>query len=187
MNKYLIIGLGNFGKEYAYTRHNVGFDICDDLVQNYGVDSYELQKLALRTEIKIKGRTVVVIKPTTYMNNSGKAMKYYLSKEKVLLENSLVVVDDISLELAQIRFRTKGSDGGHNGLKDIQHRLGTQKYPRMKVGIGDNFPKGRQVDYVLGKWKPDEMQVFSEKKDTFVAAIETFVFRGISSAMNSFN
>ncbi len=187
MKKYLIIGLGNFGKEYAYTRHNIGFDICDDLVIKHGVKSYELEKLAMRTEIKIKGRPVVVIKPTTYMNNSGKAVRYYLTKEKVEIENMLVIVDDLFLDLAQIRFRNKGTDGGHNGLKDIQEKLSTQKYPRMKIGIGDNFPKGKQSDYVLGKWTAAEMQTLSKKKDTFVDAVETFVFRGLSTAMNTFN
>ncbi len=187
MKKCLIVGLGNPGREYVHTRHNVGFDVVDELVRAHDGPEYALEKLAMVTKISIKSRPVTVIKPTTYMNLSGKAVKYYLEKEKINTENLLIVVDDVSLALATIRFRTKGTDGGHNGLKDIQNKINTTQYPRMRIGIGDDYPKGRQADYVLGRWSSQEMEALIAKTHDFVAGIETFVFRGITEAMNQYN
>ncbi len=187
MNKYLIVGLGNPGKEYDHTRHNIGFDVVDEWVRSQGAEGYELQKLASVCHVKFKGRPTTVIKPSTYMNLSGKAVKYYLDKESIKIENLLVVVDDLALDLAKIRFRAKGSAGGHNGLQDIQEKIGTSVYPRMKIGIGDDFPKGRQVDYVLGKWSKSELDTLVHNTSRFVDAIDTFIFRGIRETMNHFN
>ncbi len=187
MNKYLIVGLGNPGKQYKNTRHNVGFDIVDEFVRAHGETEYQLQKLAMVCHTKVKGRNVTVIKPTTYMNLCGKAIKYYLQSEKVKLENMLVVVDDIALDLATIRIRPKGSDGGHNGLRDIQDKLQTSKYPRMRVGVGHDFPKGRQADYVLGKWSDEDINTLVSSTPDFISAIDTFIFKGIDEAMNTFN
>ncbi len=187
MNKYLIVGLGNPGKEYTHTRHNIGYDIVDELVRAHNGSEYEFEKLALVNRIKVKARPVTVIKPTTYMNLSGNAVRYYLQNEKVDRANLLVVVDDIALALGSIRIRPQGSDGGHNGLKDIQDKLQTAKYPRMRVGVGSDFPKGRQVDYVLGKWSDKEINELVKKTPNFVSAIDSFIFNGISDTMNCFN
>ena len=184
--KFLIAGLGNVGNEYAHTRHNIGFDIVNALVQKHG-GQFKTDRLAYIAEIKFKGRNLVCVCPTTYMNLSGKAVKYWMDKEKIALENILVIVDEVALPLESLRLRPSGSDGGHNGLKSIQELLGTQAYPRLRFGIGNNFPKGLQSDYVLGKWYKDEEPLVKLKIEKSVEAIEIFVTQGITMAMNAIN
>ena len=186
VKKYLIAGLGNIGSEYQDTRHNIGFMILDTLAEKQSV-SFSTDKLAFRAEFSVKGRQIVLIKPTTYMNLSGKAVRYWMDKEKIELENLLVVNDDLALEFGTIRLKGSGSDGGHNGLKDINQMLGTQNYARLRFGIGNDFPKGRQVDYVLGKWTLDQMEKMPERLDKASEAILSFVLAGLSLTMNQFN
>jgi PTH1 family peptidyl-tRNA hydrolase len=186
MNKYLIVGLGNIGAEYAHTRHNIGFDVVLAFALKHG-GMFRVDRLAEVAEVKLKGRTFICIKPTTYMNLSGKAFKYWQDKEKVALDNTLTIVDDLALPLSKIRLRPSGSDAGHNGLKDIQLMLGTDKYPKLRFGIGNDFPKGRQVDFVLGKWDSKEQPIVNQKIDQCVAVIEDFAFMGIEKAMNAVN
>src|SRR5882672_4253407 len=152
MAKYLIVGLGNIGSDYAGTRHNIGFDVADALVKKHE-GAFRLDRLAEVAEIRWKGQALVCIKPTTFMNLSGKAVKYWMDKEKIPLENVLVVVDEIALPVDTLRLRPGGSDAGHNGLKSITELLQTDQYPRLRFGVGNNFPKGRQVEHVLGRWK----------------------------------
>jgi PTH1 family peptidyl-tRNA hydrolase len=170
--KYLIVGLGNPGDEYAQTRHNIGFDVLDRLAAS---TSWELSRHGWVCEVKYKGRTLILLKPNTYMNLSGKALVYWMQQEKIKLENVMVVVDDLSLPLAQLRLRHKGSDGGHNGLKSIQASLNSDEYSRLKFGIGNDFPKGRQVDFVLGKWKPEEKDPIDKGIDEAISSILSFV------------
>lgn len=184
--KYLIVGLGNIGYEYDATRHNIGFDVADAFVIKHG-GKFEQDRLAFVANVKWKGKQFVVIKPTTYMNLSGKALKYWMDKEKITLENVLVIVDDLALPLGTLRLRPSGSDAGHNGLRDIHATLGTTNYPRLRFGIGNNFPKGKQVDFVLGKWKPDEMPVIQEKVLTSIDIIESFAATGMARTMNTYN
>lgn len=184
--KYLIVGLGNIGMEYDATRHNIGFDVADAFVIKHG-GKFEQDRLAFVSNIKWKGKQFVVIKPTTYMNLSGKALKYWMDKEKIALENVLVIVDDLALPLEALRLRPSGSDAGHNGLRDIQATLGTTNYPRLRFGIGNNFSKGKQVDFVLGKWKPDEMPIIQEKVLTSIDIIESFAAMGMARTMNTYN
>ena len=172
--KYLIVGLGNPGDEYAHTRHNIGFDVLDQLA---GSQPWELSRHGWVTEIKHKGRTLLLLKPNTYMNLSGKALVYWMQQEKIKIENVLVVVDDLSLPLAKLRMRNKGSDGGHNGLKSIQASLNSDEYSRLKFGIGNDFPRGRQVEFVLGKWKPEEQEPIQKGIDEAVNAVLTFVLK----------
>lgn len=186
MNKYLIVGLGNIGTEYAHTRHNIGFDVVQAFALKHG-GMFRVDRLAEVAEVKLKGRIFICIKPTTYMNLSGKAFKYWQDKEKVALDNTLTIVDDLALPLSKIRLRPSGSDAGHNGLKDIQLTLGTDKYPKLRFGIGNDFPKGRQVDFVLGKWDSKEQPIVNQKIDQCVAVIEDFAFIGIEKAMNAVN
>ncbi len=186
MDKFLIVGLGNIGEEYANTRHNIGFDVVNAFVKKYN-GSWQIGRLAEQSVIKLKGRQVVLVKPTTYMNLSGRAFKYWMDHEKVPLVNTLTIVDEIALPLERIRIRPSGSDAGHNGLKDIQQTLGTDAYPKLRFGIGNQYPKGGQVNYVLGKWQASEMPVVLEKIDTCVAVIEQFVLMGIDTAMNQYN
>lgn len=186
MSKFLIIGLGNIGNEYANTRHNIGFDVIEAIVKKHK-GSFELQRLAEVAEIKFKDRILICIKPTTYMNLSGKAFRYYLDKEKIELENTLTVVDDLALPLSKLRLRGSGSDAGHNGLKDIQSALGTDKYPKLRFGIGNNYPKGTQIDFVLGKWNNEEMNIVNRKIEKCIEAIESFVFMGLQRTMNLIN
>lgn len=186
MKKCLIVGLGNIGNEYDSTRHNIGFDVCDALVIKYG-GTFTNDRLAYKATIKIKGKPVIVIKPTTYMNLSGRAFFYWMNQEKVALENTLVIVDDLALPIETIRLRPSGSHAGHNGLRDIEKALGHNKYPRLRFGIGNNFPKHLQADFVLGKWNKDELPIVKEKIIKSVEAIETFVNTDISTAMNQFN
>src|SRR5882757_2483820 len=156
MGKFLIVGLGNIGAEYAGTRHNIGFDVVDALAAKQNV-SFHVERLAEMVEIKWRGHILVCIKPTTFMNLSGRAVKYWMDKEKIALEHILVILDELALPLSKFRLRPGGSDAGHNGLTSIRESLGTDAYPRLRFGIGNNFPRGRQVDYVLGKWGESEL------------------------------
>jgi PTH1 family peptidyl-tRNA hydrolase len=186
MDKYLIAGLGNIGAEYAGTRHNIGFDVADAFAKKHG-GTWQVSRLAEVCTLKLKGRPVILIKPTTYMNLSGRAFKYWLDHEKVELKNTLTVVDDLALPLEKIRLRPTGSDAGHNGLKDIHAMLGTDAYPKLRFGIGNDYPKGRQVDFVLGKWTPGELPVVEQKIDASVSLIEQFILVGIDAAMTAYN
>jgi PTH1 family peptidyl-tRNA hydrolase len=186
MAKYLIVGLGNIGTEYANTRHNIGFDVVHAFVQKHG-GSFRVDRLAYVAEVKFKGRQIVCICPTTFMNLSGKAFRYWADKEKVPLENTLTVLDDIALPLEKIRLRPSGSDAGHNGLKDIQLVMGTDQYPKLRFGIGNNYPKGMQANFVLGKWLKEEVPAVALKIEKSVEAIESFVTIGIGQTMTTFN
>ena len=184
--KYLIACLGNIGIEYQNTRHNAGFAVADHLAKSFET-SFTTDRLAQTTTIKFKGRTMLVIKPTTYMNLSGKAVLYWLRQENIPIENLLVVVDDIALPLATLRLKPKGSDGGHNGLYNIIESLGTNVFARLRFGLGDDYPKGRQIDFVLGQWKPSEQPIVEQKLDTAVEIIKSFVTQGLEPTMNQFN
>lgn len=186
MSKFLVVGLGNIGAEYAGTRHNIGFDVADAMATKYGV-SFRSDRLADVAEAKWKGRQLIIIKPTTYMNLSGKAVKYWMDKEKISLDNILVIVDDLALTLAKLRLRGSGSDAGHNGLTSIQETLQTDRYPRLRFGIGNNFPRGRQVDFVLGRWGQEELPVVKQKVEKCVEIVESFVTIGIERTMNEAN
>lgn len=186
MSKFLLAGLGNIGSEYAHTRHNIGFDIADAFVEQHK-SSFSSDRLADVASLKWKGKQIVVIKPTTYMNLSGKAVKYWLGKEKIAIENLLVLVDELALPLNKIRIRPGGSPAGHNGLSSIQESLGTDQYPKLRFGIGNNFPKGGQVDFVLGKWTPEEAPLVKLKVEKCVSVLESFIFRGISQTMTDWN
>ena len=186
MKKFLIVGLGNIGEKYANTRHNIGFKILDQLAKNESL-TFETEKLGDITTYKLKGRTFILLKPNTYMNLSGKAIKYWLDKEKIPLENLLVITDDLNLPFGSLRVKTKGSAGGHNGLKDTQDKLQTTNYNRFRFGISDAFSKGRQVDYVLGEWTKDEESQLIERLETSTEIIKSFGLAGINNTMNSFN
>ncbi len=186
MKKFLIVGLGNIGPKYANTRHNIGFKVLDAFAKA-NTATFETEKLGSIAKTKVKGKTVVLLKPSTYMNLSGKAVRYWLQQEKIPLENLLVITDDLNLEFGTIRVKTKGSDGGHNGLKDIQAQLNTTKYNRFRFGISDQFSKGRQVDYVLGEWTADEEAALPERFGKSCELITSFVGAGISNTMNAFN
>ncbi len=186
MKKFLIVGLGNIGEKYENTRHNIGFKVLDYFAKQEEL-TFETQKLGDLTTYKLKGRTFIFLKPNTYMNLSGKAVFYWLTKEKIPLENLLVITDDLNLPFGSIRLKTKGSDGGHNGLKDIQEKLNTTKYNRFRFGISDAFSKGRQVDYVLGEWTPEENDKLPERLDKSIELIKSFVLAGVNNTMNTFN
>lgn len=186
MKKFLIVGLGNIGSEYEETRHNVGFKVLDFLSEQENF-VFESAKLGAIASFKHKGRSILCLKPSTYMNLSGKAVKYWMEKENISLENVLIVTDDINLDFGTIRLKTKGSDGGHNGLKDIQNTLQTSQYNRFRFGVGSQFGKGKQVDYVLGKWNTDEAKQLSERLPKSADLIRSFVFSGIKNTMNQFN
>ncbi len=186
MKKFLIAGLGNIGPKYENTRHNIGFKVLDHIAQEHEL-TWETVKLGDITIHKKKGRTFLFLKPSTYMNLSGKAVKYWLDKEKIPLENLLVVTDDLNLPFGSLRVKSKGSDGGHNGLKDIQNTLQTTKYARFRFGISDEFSKGRQVDYVLGDWNEEECSKLPERLEMATKIIESFALAGIQITMNSYN
>lgn len=186
MKKYLIVGLGNIGEKYHNTRHNIGFKILDQLAEKESL-TFETKKLGDLTTYKLKGRTFILLKPNTYMNLSGKAILYWLTKEKIPLENLLVITDDLNLPFGSIRIKTKGSDGGHNGLKDTQEKLNTTQYNRFRFGISDAFSKGRQVDYVLGEWTNEETEKLPERINLGVEIIKSFGTAGIQNTMNNFN
>ncbi len=186
MKKFLIAGLGNPGPEYKYTRHNIGFlaaeHLADDLGTNFSDNRY-----AQTAKAKFRGNILIIIKPQTFMNLSGKAVRFWLDKEKIPLENLLIITDDLNLPFGQIRLRAKGSDGGHNGLKNIIQILNTQGFARLRIGIGKEFAKGEQVDYVLGKWTEEEMEKLPEILDRTTQAVKSFVREGIQQAMTKYN
>lgn len=186
MKKFLIVGLGNIGPKYANTRHNIGFQILDSYAEKNSL-SWETGRLGDITSHKVKGRTLTFLKPSTYMNLSGKAVIYWLEKEKIPLENLLVITDDLNLAFGTIRIKTKGSDGGHNGLKDIQNTLQTTNYNRFRFGISDAFAKGRQVDYVLGEWEEEEQKLLPERFKLSAEIIESFALAGMNITMNTYN
>ncbi len=186
MKKFLIVGLGNIGDAYSETRHNIGFKILDALAKAHDF-AFEPAKLGAIGSFKIKGRSIRCLQPSTYMNRSGKAVKYWMEKEKIPLENVLIITDDINLPFGTLRLKTKGSDGGHNGLKDIQEQLQTTKYPRLRFGVGADFGKGRQVDYVLGKWNDEEKTQLQERMDRILKLLPSFVLSGVAITMNQFN
>jgi PTH1 family peptidyl-tRNA hydrolase len=184
--KYLIVGLGNIGPEYENTRHNIGFTVLDAFAKASGA-FFSSGRYAFVAETKYRGRTLVLIKPSTYMNLSGKAVSYWVQQENIPLENVLIVVDDLSLPFGVIRMRQSGSEAGHNGLKSITECLETQDYARLRFGIGNNFPKGRQADYVLGKWSFDELKKIQERTAVTTEALYSFVTDGVQRTMNTFN
>ena len=186
MKKFLFVGLGNIGPKYANTRHNIGFQILDFYAEKNSL-SWETAKLGDIAYHKVKGRTFVFLKPSTYMNLSGKSVRYWLDKERVPLENMLVITDDLNLPFGTFRIKTKGSDGGHNGLKDIQNMLQTTNYNRFRFGISNDFSSGRQVDYVLGEWEAEEEERLPERLGKSCEIIESFALAGMNITMNTFN
>ncbi|MBQ5404867.1 MAG: aminoacyl-tRNA hydrolase [Bacteroidales bacterium] len=184
--KYLIVGLGNIGAEYANTRHNIGFMVLDAFAKASGAVFYS-DRYADRAEVKYRGRTLILIKPTTFMNLSGKAVNYWAQQEKIPIENILVIVDDLALPFGVLRLRQSGSEAGHNGLKNITEMLGTQNYARLRFGIGSEFQKGRQVDYVLGKFSYEDIKRIETRTEVTTQAIYGFVIDGIQRTMNNFN
>jgi len=186
MKKYLIVGLGNIGEKYEDTRHNIGFKILDTLAKAEEI-TFESRKLGALTQFRFKGRTFILLKPSTYMNLSGKALKYWMTKEKIPLENVLVICDDLNIPFGTIRLKPKGSAGGHNGLKSINEVLNTQQYARLRFGISDTFGKGRQTDYVLGNWSDEENKELPERLETLTQVIKSFGTAGVAHTMSSFN
>ncbi|TAI47217.1 aminoacyl-tRNA hydrolase [Flagellimonas allohymeniacidonis] len=186
MKKFLIVGLGNIGSEYEETRHNIGFKIMDFLSDQEDF-TFTTAKLGDIASFKYKGRSILCLKPSTYMNLSGKSVKYWLEKEKIPMENLLIITDDINLPFGTIRLKTKGSDGGHNGLKNIQNIMQTIQYNRFRFGVGSDFSKGKQVDYVLGKWGPEEEKALPERLKKSTDLIRSFIFAGVKNTMNLYN
>ncbi|MCB0442904.1 MAG: aminoacyl-tRNA hydrolase [Flavobacterium sp.] len=186
MKKFLIVGLGNMGAEYVNTRHNIGFKVLDYFAKKENI-SFQTAKLGEVVEFKIKGRTLLLLKPNTYMNLSGKAVKYWMEKEHIEKENILIITDDLNLSFGTIRIKTKGSDGGHNGLKSIQSLLNTTEYPRFRFGISDQFKKGQQINYVLGEWDEEEKLKLPERLEKSSEIIQSFALAGINNTMNEFN
>lgn len=184
--KYLIAGLGNIGTEYDRTRHNIGFEVLDFMASEKEA-KWKVDTLGSIAEVKAKGRTYVLLKPSTYMNLSGKAVRYWMTKHKIKVDNLLVVTDDKNLPFGKQRLRGKGSDGGHNGLKDIQAVLGSAKYPRLRFGIGSDYGQGKQVDFVLGKWNDEESKTLPDLIKYAAETIYGFGFLGLSRAMNQYN
>ncbi len=186
MNKFLIVGLGNIGNEYSNTRHNIGFDVVNSFVlKNNGI--FKLDRLANIAEVTWKGKKFICILPTTYMNLSGKAFKYWMDKEKIELSNTLTILDDLTLPLEKLRLRPNGNHAGHNGLKDIELTIGTNEYPRLRFGIGNNYQQGKQADFVLSKWLSSEIEIVKAKIIKSVETIENFATIGIEKAMNDIN
>lgn len=184
--KYLIVGLGNIGSEYINTRHNIGFKILDALANASNI-SFQDRRYAFRAEYNYKGRTFILIKPTTYMNLSGKAVNFWLQKEKLSSDKLLVLVDDLALPFGALRLRPKGADAGHNGLKDINLALGNQNYARLRFGIGNEFPKGAQVHYVLSSWNDEEKKILPERINLAIEIIQKFGTIGVANTMNEYN
>ena len=193
MSKFLIVGLGNIGSEYEFTRHNIGFLVADALAENLVKDEikpvklFATDKLAMIHHTKYKGKQIVIIKPTTYMNLSGKALNFWMQIEKISLENVMIVTDDLALPFGTLRMKKKGSDGGHNGLTDIAHVLNTTEYNRLRFGVGNNFSKGKQVDYVLGQWGEEEQKTLKERIDLSVQMLKSFIGIGVDRTMSDFN
>ena len=186
MNKFLVVGLGNPGEEYDNTRHNIGFKILDSVADGLKI-KFGISRLAFTAEGKVKNKNFILIKPTTFMNLSGKAVNYYLQQEKIPLSNLLVITDDVALPLGTLRLRPKGSDGGHNGLKNINQVLGSENYARLRFGIGNEYPKGGQVNFVLGKWTNEELRLILPKIELSVESIKDFGLMGIEKTMNAYN
>jgi peptidyl-tRNA hydrolase, PTH1 family len=186
MSKFLIVGLGNIGDEYANTRHNIGFAVLDTIAKENNI-TFTTDRLAAVTQLKFKGKTLILIKPSTYMNLSGKAVNYWMQAEKITLENVLVITDDIALPLGTLRMKGKGSDGGHNGLKNIQETLNTAEYARLRFGVGSEFSKGRQVDFVLGKWKPEEEKLLEPRIKQAIEMVQAFATIGLQRTMTAYN
>jgi PTH1 family peptidyl-tRNA hydrolase len=186
MQKFLLIGLGNIGSEYAHTRHNIGFDVINAFVFKHE-GFFQAGRLAEVAEVKWKGKIFVCIKPTTFVNQSGRAVKYWLDKEKIPLENSLTIVDDIALPLDKLRLRKSGGSAGHNGLKDIENILGTDSYPKLRFGVGNNFPRGMQAEFVLSKWFKEEEPIVKYKIEKCIEIIESFASIGIDRTMSGIN
>ncbi len=184
--KYLIVGLGNIGEEYRDTRHNIGFNVLDALAKASNIVFTEGRYGATAT-LSIKGRTLILLKPSTFMNLSGNAVRYYMQKEKIALENVLVVVDDLALPFGTLRLKAKGSDAGHNGLKHIAATLGTENYARLRFGIGNDFPRGGQIDFVLGNFTEEDMKTMDERLEMAGEIVKNFCLAGISLTMNQFN
>ena len=184
--KYLIVGLGNIGAEYAQTRHNIGFRVADALAERLGV-RFETKRYGDVAVGRVKNAQLVILKPSTYMNLSGEAVRYWMSTEKIPVERVLVLVDDLALPFGTLRLKGKGSDAGHNGLKNIAQLLGTQSYPRLRFGIGNDFPQGLQINYVLGRFSPEEESALPELLTRSCQAVESFCLEGINRAMNTFN
>ena len=184
--KFLIVGLGNPGEEYSDTRHNIGFKALD-FVSEQTSAFFNVDKLGHVASYKHRGRTILLLKPSTFMNLSGKAVSYWMKKEKIKLQNLLVVTDDINLPMGKLRLKKRGSDGGHNGLKNIQELLGTQDYARLRIGVGNEFKKGNQVNYVLGKWTIEEKETLNPKLNLIQKIFEDFSFIGVERTMNSYN
>lgn len=194
MSKFLIAGLGNIGEEYSFTRHNIGFEVADALALELNkvegssaAKLFHTERLASVYEGRFKGKTLMMIKPTTYMNLSGKAVNYWMQAEKIPVSNILVVTDDLALPFGTLRLKKKGSDGGHNGLSDIIETLGTNEFARLRFGIGSDFPKGKQVDYVLQRWSKQEEALLSERIEKAVQIVKSFVSIGIDRTMSDFN
>ncbi len=186
MKKFLIVGLGNIGEKYDDTRHNIGFKIVDAFVKEHG-GSFETEKLGDIATVKVKGKTVTVLKPNTYMNLSGKAVIYWMKKENIQVENLLIITDDLNIDFGKVRIKGKGSSGGHNGLKDIQDKFNTGAYPRFRFGVGSQYRKGKQVDFVLGKWSDEEESAMIERIPFSVNAVTSFITAGLANTMNEFN
>ncbi len=185
--KYLVVGLGNPGEKYAETRHNIGFKVVEAFARMQEAPAFKLDRHAHVTAAKFKGRQFILVKPTTYMNLSGKAVSYWMNAEKIPLENVIVITDDIALPFGKLRMKGKGSDGGHNGLKDIQETLGTTNYTRLRFGVGSNFTKGRQADYVLGEWSPEERDQLEERIATSLEFIKSYATIGLQRTMSNWN
>ena len=184
--KYLIVGLGNIGEEYKNTRHNVGFTVLDAMTMASN-SSFTDKRYGAISEIKYKGRNLILLKPSTYMNLSGNAVRYWMTKENIPIENLLIIVDDLAIPLGSIRMRSKGSDGGHNGLAHINSTLGTNEYARIRIGIGNSFNKGAQINFVLGKWDASERKFMEERIAIVVEMIKSFAFSGTELTMTAFN
>ncbi|HNW57757.1 MAG TPA: aminoacyl-tRNA hydrolase [Bacteroidales bacterium] len=184
--KYLIVGLGNIGEEYKDTRHNIGFTVLDAMAMASNISFIDMRYGAIG-QLRYKGRDLILLKPSTYMNLSGNAVNYWLKKENIPVGNMLVIVDDIALPLGSIRMRSKGADGGHNGLAHISTILSTTEYPRIRVGTGNGFKKGSQIDFVLGKWTSEEKEILKERIPIVVEMIKSFAFSGVELTMTSFN
>ncbi|MEE9406557.1 MAG: aminoacyl-tRNA hydrolase [Polaribacter sp.] len=186
MKKFLIVGLGNIGDKYTNTRHNIGFKIIDEVAEEHKT-TFETDKLGDVATFRFKGRTFILLKPSTYMNLSGKAVKYWMDKENISVENILIITDDVHIDFGAIRVKAKGSAGGHNGLKDIQEKLNTQQYARFRFGVGGNYSKGRQADFVLGEWSKEETSQLIERLPTSAKIIPSFGTAGLVNTMNTFN
>ncbi|MCB0654829.1 MAG: aminoacyl-tRNA hydrolase [Saprospiraceae bacterium] len=184
--KFLIVGLGNIGSEYRHTRHNAGFLVLEALADHLGA-SFQEGRYGAMAQASFRGKKLLLLKPNTYMNRSGQAIRYWLDKEKVPLENLLVVVDEIQLPFGQLRLRKKGSDGGHNGLKSVQDHLQTTSYNRIRIGIGNEFGRGQQIDYVLGEWSPEEKDGLGEIRNQCIEMIKSFIAIGPDRTMSQHN